>query len=265
MNGIGKRLLWRFLTTIGLMLLLALVPVACGGTQTHSTPTPAPTPPGTTLYTLRAPTGTTALGPVVWSPDGKYIAAGTDYPAHVFVWDAHDGHLLLTYRGNSASVAAVAWSPDSKYIASGDTGNLVQVWDAKTGATLLTYNKQGVISVVHALAWSPDGKYIASASWDLTLQVWDAMTGNRIHTFQGASSAVVWSPDGRYIALGSIIKQGSPPEEDHNVHVLDASTWSIRLTYTGHSDRAEALAWSPDGKYLASGSGDKTVQVWKAP
>jgi WD40 repeat protein len=174
MNGIGKRLLWRFLTTIGLMLLLALVPVACGSTQTHSTPTPAPTPPGTTLYTLRAPAGTTALGPVVWSPDGKYIAAGTDYPAHVFVWDAHDRHLLLTYRGNSASVAAVAWSPDSKYIASGDTDYLVQVWDVKTGATLFTY--KGHSGYVHTVVWSPDGKYIASANvGDDTIWVWQAI------------------------------------------------------------------------------------------
>jgi hypothetical protein len=88
MNGKGKRPLWRFLTTIGLMLLLALVPVACGSTQTHSTPTPAPTPPGTTLYTLRAPAGTTALGPVVWSPDGKYIASANVGDDTIWVWQA---------------------------------------------------------------------------------------------------------------------------------------------------------------------------------
>ena len=108
MNGRGKNPLWRFLTTIGLMLVVTLIPVACGSTQTHSTPTPLPTPPGTTLTILHSSASGT-LGSVVWSPDGKYIAAGTDYPATVFVWDAHTGHLLLTYRENTASVAAVVW------------------------------------------------------------------------------------------------------------------------------------------------------------
>ena len=68
MNGMGKSPLWRFLTSIGLMLLLALIPVACGSTQTHSNPTPAATPPvatppGTTLSTLRA--GSSVIGPIV--------------------------------------------------------------------------------------------------------------------------------------------------------------------------------------------------------
>jgi len=173
MNGMGKSPIWRLLTTIGLLLLLALIPVACGSTQTNSPPTPAPKAQGKTLNILRAPAGINALGSVVWSPDGKYIAAGTDYPAHAFVWDAHNGHLLLTYQGNSASVSAVAWSPDSTYIASGDTGNLVKVWDAKTGATRLTY--KGHNSYVFTVAWSPDGTYIASASiGDGTIWVWQA-------------------------------------------------------------------------------------------
>ncbi len=204
MNGMGKSPLRRFLTTIGLMLLFAFIPVACGGQQTNSTPTPTSTPPGTTLYTLRGPAGSNVIGPVVWSPDGKYLAAGTDYPATVFVWDASDGHLLLTYRGNSASVAAVAWSPDSKYIASGDTSNVVQVWDAKTGATLLTY--KGHSGYVHAVAWSPDGKSIASAGEDKTVQIWDAYDGHLLYTYRGHTGAIgsiAWSPDGKYIASGS--------------------------------------------------------------
>ncbi len=145
-----------------------------------------------------------------------------------------------------------------------------------TGKLRLTYSGHSNIGAT-PLAWSPDGKYIVSGSWDLTNQVWDAMTGKTIYTFQGLSPAVAWSPDGKYIALGSIFKQGElPNDSDSNAQVVDATTWSTLLTYTGHAKNyvkggvlypqaVSSIAWSPDGKYIASGSDDKTVQVWIAP
>ena len=263
MNGMGKKPLWRLLPLLAILLLFTIMPTACGSTQTKSTATPPATPPGTTITILRAPAGIIGLGSVTWSPDGKYIAAGTDYPAHVFVWDAHSGKLLLTYQGNSASVSSIAWSPDSKYIASGDTGYLVKVWDAKTGTTLLTYNKQGPISVVHALAWSPDGTYIASAAEDRAIQVWDAKTGaTRVtytpHTYNidTSISSVAWSPDGTYIA-----SNGYP---DGSVQVWDAKTGATIVDFKGHTGYAGTVGWSPDGKYIASSDANKTIQIWEA-
>ena len=212
-----------------------------------------------------------SVNQVAWSHDGKYIASSSDDKT-IQVWDAATGKLLLTNRGYPNPMGNPIWSPDSKYIASSDD-KTIQVWDAMTGKLRLTY--RGHSEGAAPLAWSPDGKYIVSASWDGTNQVWDAMTGKRIHTFQGVSGAVAWSPDGKYIALGSIFKQGEPAD-DSNAYVLDATTWSTRLTYTGHlksfvkdnvlyPQNVSSIAWSPDGKYIASGSDDKTVQVWIAP
>ncbi len=172
---------WRILTALGgLLLVLALVLVACGGSQQSSvTPTPKPGPkPGTTLLTYRGHTG--GVTGVSWSPDGKYIASvGNDATAQV--WDAKTGKLLLTYRADAdGSPVALAWSPDGKYIVASEfrqstpqvNNCSVQVFDVKTGKTILTYT--GHTSLVWSLSWSPDGTRIASASEDGTVQVWQA-------------------------------------------------------------------------------------------
>ena len=52
--------------------------------------------------------------------------------------------------------------------------------------------------------------------------------------------------------------------EDDTVQVWDAVDGGQVYTYRGHSSCVNAVAWSPDGKRIASGSGDDTVQVWEA-
>jgi WD40 repeat protein len=77
----------------------------------------------------------------------------------------------------------------------------VQVWDAATGQTLLTYTGQR--TNIWAVGWSPDGKRIASSDDRGTVQVWDASTGGNVFEYTGSGLevfAAAWSPDGTRIA-----------------------------------------------------------------
>lgn len=163
------------------------------------------------------------------------------------------------YRGHSDEVNSLAWSPDGTRIVSGSGDGTAQVWDVRTGETLVIY--RGHTANVEAVAWSPDGSLIASGGSDKTVQVWHATNGEPLLTYRGHTAwirrGLAWSLDGSQLASGAW---------DRTVQVWEAHSGERRLTYEGHAGIVYAVAWSPDGKYLASAGGapDRTVQVWEA-
>jgi WD40 repeat protein len=198
---------------------------------------------------------TDAVTSVVWSPDGKRLATGSDDNT-AKVWDAQTGKELLTLRGRSDAVMSVAWSPDGKRLATASDDKMVKVWDAETGKELLTLS--GHNDSVCSVVWSPDGKRLATGSYDTTAKVWDAESGRELLTLSrhsGCVRGVAWSPDGKRLATGSW---------DHTAKVWDAGTGKELRTLIGHSDHVTSVAWSPDGKRLVTGSGDSTAKVWDA-
>ncbi len=217
---------------------------------------------------------------LAWSPDGSSIAAVSG-DTSVQVRSVVTGGLFFTYTGHAQAVLALAWSPDEKYIASGGADGLVQVWNAATGYTHVTY--YGHSAEVHAVAWSPDSQQIVSAGTDGIVQVWDAATGNTLFTYRGHSGgvyAVDWQP-------GPLPLPGHAPRIASGGADATVQVWSFGkaaytnypnysnyrqgmvlqgnvLMYRGHSGQVTSVTWSPDGRLIASGSEDGTVQVWRA-
>lgn len=147
---------------------------------------------------------------VSWSPDSTRITSGSADKT-VRVWDVATAGKTFSYiyHGHSRAdaVKTVAWSPDGQYIASGGDipESTVQIWNASSGAPLITYSEQ--TAGIYAIAWSHDGQYIASSSWG-EVRVWNPAppAGKTITIYTGNANgvhAVVWSPTERRIASGS--------------------------------------------------------------
>jgi len=199
--------------------------------------------------------------------DGTRIVSGGNDNT-IQVWDATTGQRLVTYTGHLGSIWAVTWSPDGKRIASGGNDSTVQVWDARSGRRLLT--SAGHTAPVRAVAWSPDGTRIASASQDGSVQVWDATSGHHLLTYRGQTApiwAVAWSPTG--VCLASATGNTSDEHPRETVQVWNATIGHLLMSYpipssTAYADGTLSVAWSLDGKHLASGGADTIVHLWNA-
>ena len=215
--------------------------------------------PGTLVYLYHGHVNNVRA--VAWSPDGLYIASGSDDQT-VRVWESRTGADQKSYTGHEDSINCVAWSPDGRQIASGSSDKTVQVWAALKDSNMVVYTSHN--DIVHAVSWSPTAAglaySIASGGNDDMVRIWRSDTGSDIGVFTKHTDrvrAVAWSPRGKYIASAGddqTVQVWEPGDLDGNI--------APDVTYTHHKDSVRTVAWSPDGKYVASAGADATVQVW---
>ncbi|MFC9399117.1 trypsin-like peptidase domain-containing protein [Streptomyces sp. NPDC057027] len=195
---------------------------------------------------------------VLFSPDGRTLATGDEKKGMVRLWDVATGRTRATLTVSGGETPK-AFSADGRTLATRD-GGTVRLWDVTTGRhtrTIVTGHAKYALSV----GFTPDGRTLATGDEkDGTVQFWDATTGSRTRTVitvpgDAASSlgmSLLFSPDSRTLATGS---------NDGTVRLWDAATGRALATLTCQTRIARAMAFSPDGRNLAT-SGIGTVELW---
>jgi hypothetical protein len=130
-------------------------------------------------------------------------------------------------------------------------------------ATLALALKIGPLPPVNALAFSPDGKRLAIGGYR-AVTFWEVATGRPIACLSGLAGPVqslAFRPDGTQIAVAAVAP-GMPGE----VRVYDAATLApVAPALSGHTDQVFCVAWSSDGKRLATACQDKAARLWEWP
>lgn len=195
-----------------------------------------------------------------FSPNGKLLAnayGGDGITGTIGLWDPHTGELRYVLGPYHGLLNCVAFSPDGKTLASGGQDSEIILWDIPTARHRLSLTTQHT-GAVYSVAFSPDGKTLASGSQDQTLRLWDPNTGEHRATlrYPGYVTSVAFSPDETLLAIGS------SNWGNGQIQLLDTKTLQPRETLMGHTEEIAALAFSPDGKTLASASWDGTILLW---
>jgi serine/threonine protein kinase len=161
---------------------------------------------------------------------------------------------LTALSGHTGTVSVVAFSPDGRTLVTGSFDDRLRLWsfpDGEPGPWLV-----GHTGDVNSAAISADGRLLATAGDDRTVRLWDLPSGK-------PRSGVLNHPDRVYsVAFSPLVSVAATGCDDFLVRLWSA-TGALHATLTGHSSFVRHVAFSADGKLLASASGDRTSRIWR--
>jgi WD40 repeat protein len=200
---------------------------------------------------------------VVFNRRGTRVAT-CSYDRTVRVWDVETGRPTQVFREHTEAVYAVAFSPNDRWLASGAGDRSVKLWDLASGSRMFTLTEP--TGVVQTLAFHPSGLALSASGADKTIRTWELTPtqnrqtdGGEAETTEAAAASA--KPTGNTQVAK---KTGAADDGESEVRVPPVRVGSEARSMRGHNAPILRIAYSPDGKWLASSDDDGVVKIWEA-
>ncbi len=211
------------------------------------------------------------------SPDGQWLATGSDdHTARLWNLDEPIGMMppsTIVLQGHNSSVRAVAFSRDGHWLATGGERGTARLWNLRDPN--LASNHTALPSTtgpIRTLTFSPDSTKLVTGSEGNTASIWDitAPTPTEqpviLSGHGGPVRVVVFSPDGHWLVTGgrdSIARLWNLGATSSTTERYERYERYEHYLLAGHTDAITTAAFSPDSRWLATGSEDNTVRLWE--
>lgn len=191
-----------------------------------------------------------------FSPNGKYISGYTKSD-NLELWSVETGEKIKRLSNNSY-LKTFTYSSNSEYIIASFYSDCIILYNTRTGEE--KFKIQFPDSFIYIISCSPNNDFFAFQEDYDKISIYDLTTRHYVKGFEyffapGLIHLDV-SPNGKNFASGS--------DCSHNVKIWNIETGTLVNELEGHTDTILSITYSPDGRYIASGSRDGTVRLWCA-
>lgn len=201
--------------------------------------------------------GTKEAWAVAFAPDSQTLAVGYDDEAGfdretLKLWDLRTRREMATLSGHKAMVTGAAFRPDGATLVTAGYDSQIKMWDARTGRLRSTL--RGESKEIRCLASSANSHLVATGGMDKVVRLWDLAAERECWASENLDDichAIAITPDGQTVAAAS---------NEGRLYFWDVQTGSC-LRMIQRPGSFFSLAYSPEGRYLASGNRDGIIQL----